>query len=71
MTKSLATKSIQYSFTNSEKYGDKTKNRIFKNVKGGAEDENVVKVGKTLAVLRGDGLFGAMEVVKRDIEITD
>ena len=39
MTKSLATKSIQYAFSNFEKYGDKNKNRIFKNVKTTAEDE--------------------------------
>ncbi|GAA3625532.1 hypothetical protein GCM10022297_00200 [Lactobacillus hamsteri] len=71
MTKSLATKSIQYAFSNFGKYGDKNKNRIFKNVRVDAEDEAVVKVGKTLAVLMGDSLHGAMEVVKRDIEITD
>ena len=71
MSFELLDQSIQYSFYN-PKYGkEKTKSRIFRNLKKGASAAGLAKVGDALAILQGDDLIAATLIQKQAIPLIE
>lgn len=64
----LKDQSVQFTFAG-EKYSNGKKNRILKNVKKQASDEDVMKVGKALSKLqKDDGIKSARLISYSDIQ---
>lgn len=58
---------VQFVFSNSEKYGDHKKSRIFKNVAQGVNADQLNKVGIAIADLQGDELSQSVLVLKKAV----
>lgn len=60
--------SVQFNFTNEEKYGDKGKNREYKNVKFDAGTKELLDLGAAICELTGDQVGKATLITKQAIK---